>query len=132
MYTADPKKNPDAKFIPEQTFEEAEEASRRGAFVIQADCIEPAKNYHIPIYLRNCFRLECPGTRIGLPVQAIKPQTCIEEKSSNEQTVDHLMESIESQRVSEQIYPLCSDSETVTRHRASSHADEQAILEIIV
>jgi len=132
MYTADPKKNPDAKFIPEQTFEEAEEASRRGAFVIQADCIEPAKLFHIPIYLRNCFRLDCPGTRIGLPVLANKPHSSNEEKSSNEQPVDHLMESIEPQRDSEQMYPLCSDSDTVTRHRASSHADEHTILEIIV
>lgn len=68
MYTADPKKNPEAKFIPVQTFEEAEEASRKGAFVIQADCIEPAKLFNIPIFLRNCFRLECPGTRIGNPI----------------------------------------------------------------
>jgi aspartokinase/homoserine dehydrogenase 1 len=65
MYTADPKKNPDAKFIPYQTFEEAEEASLRGAFVLQKDCIEPARHHNIPIFLRNCFNLSCPGTRIG-------------------------------------------------------------------
>jgi len=68
MFTADPKKNPNARFIPEQTYEEAEDASRRGAFVIQADCIEPAKLHSIPIFLRNCFKLECPGTRIGNPI----------------------------------------------------------------
>lgn len=68
MYTADPKKNPDAKFIPYQTFEEAEEASLRGAFVLQKDCIEPARLANIPIFLRNCFNLSCPGTRIGPPV----------------------------------------------------------------
>jgi len=65
MYTSDPKKNPDAKFIPYQTFEEAEEASLRGAFVLQKDCIEPARCHNIPIFLRNCFNLSCPGTRIG-------------------------------------------------------------------
>jgi aspartokinase/homoserine dehydrogenase 1 len=65
MYTADPKKNPDAVFIPYQTFEEAEEASLRGAFVLQKDCIEPARQHNIPIFLRNCFNLSCPGTRIG-------------------------------------------------------------------
>lgn len=65
MYTADPKKNPDAVFIPYQTFEEAEEASLRGAFVLQKDCIEPARRSNIPIFLRNCFNLSCPGTRIG-------------------------------------------------------------------
>jgi aspartokinase/homoserine dehydrogenase 1 len=68
MYTSDPKKNPDAKFIPYQTFEEAEEASLRGAFVLQKDCIEPARCHNIPIFLRNCFNLSCPGTRIGPPV----------------------------------------------------------------
>lgn len=67
MYTSDPKKNPDAVFIPYQTFEEAEEASLRGAFVLQKDCIAPARLNNIPIYLRNCFNLSCPGTRIGPP-----------------------------------------------------------------
>jgi aspartokinase/homoserine dehydrogenase 1 len=65
MFTADPKKNPDAKFIPELTYEEAEEASRKGAFVIQADCIAPARVHKVPIYLRNCFKLDCPGTCIS-------------------------------------------------------------------
>jgi len=67
MYTADPKKCAYAKFIPYQTFEEAEEASLRGAFVLQKDCIEPARLHNIPIFLRNCFNLSCPGTRIGPP-----------------------------------------------------------------
>jgi len=67
MYTADPKKHADAKFIPYQTFEEAEEASLRGAFVLQKDCIEPARLHNIPIFLRNCFNLTCLGTRIGPP-----------------------------------------------------------------
>jgi len=65
MFTADPKKHPDAKFIPELTYEEAEDASHKGAFVIQADCISPAKQHKVPIYLRNCFKLECPGTCIS-------------------------------------------------------------------
>lgn len=67
MFTSDPKKNPDAVFIPYQTFEQAEEASLRGAFVLQKDCIEPARLHNIPIFLRNCFNLSCPGTRIGPP-----------------------------------------------------------------
>jgi len=71
MYTSDPKKNPDAVFIPYQTFEEAEEASLRGAFVLQKDCIEPARRHNIPIFLRNCFNLDCPGTRIGPPERRV-------------------------------------------------------------
>jgi aspartokinase/homoserine dehydrogenase 1 len=131
MFTADPKKNPDAKFIPVQTFEEAEDASRRGAFVIQADCIEPAKLHNIPIYLRNCFKLECPGTRIGTPLTKTVQENSSVEKI-NDAPVDHLMESIQTlpdpSPSSEQIYPLCSDSETVSR----PHADDHTILEIIV
>jgi len=67
MYTADPKKHADAEFIPYQSFEEAEEASLRGAFVLQKDCIEPVRKANIPIFLRNCFNLACAGTRIGPP-----------------------------------------------------------------
>jgi len=150
MFTADPKKNPDARFIPAQTFEEAEEASRRGAFVIQADCIEPAKLYNIPIYLRNCFKLECPGTRIGSPPTLYKQELTVpsetpteEKEVSNELPVDHLMESlitegsatdrmdISKQESSEPMYALCSDSATVNRRHSTSHADDH-ILEIIV
>jgi len=141
MFTADPKKNPDAKFIPVQTFEEAEEASRRGAFVIQADCIEPAKAHNIPIFLRNCFNLACPGTRIGspLPIET-KPNTHTE-MAANNHPIDHLLDSINIKTIhiepeiklsssptckelGQDRYTLsCSDSQ-VTRHRASSqHAE---------
>jgi len=89
MFTADPKKNPHAKFIPEQTYEEAEEASRKGAFVIQADCIEPAKLYGIPIFLRNCFKLECPGTRIGHQHHHHHPLPVLNEKNCNHMINDH-------------------------------------------
>jgi len=134
MFTSDPKKNPDATFISEQTYEQAEEASRRGAFVIQADCIEPAKLFCIPIYLRNCFNLNCPGTRIGIP---------IEKKLENplpdlEHSEDHLMESIEndnnaSNAPAAELYPvLCSSISTGTRHRSASHAEDHTIVEIIV
>jgi aspartokinase/homoserine dehydrogenase 1 len=133
MYTADPKKYPDAKFIPQQTFEEAEEASRRGAFVIQADCIEPAKLFNIPIFLRNCFHLDCPGTRIGSPVLAtnnIDPSSdatlSLLEKVI-QPPVDVLIESI--QHIEPAIYPLtCSDPEAVP----ITADDQHQILEIIV
>jgi len=122
MYTADPKKNPDAQFIPEQTYEEAEEASRRGAFVIQADCIEPAKTFGIPIFLRNCFNLECPGTRIGHPLPK-EDESLINDtlySSSGEATEDHLLESIQNQRRSS------------SSHYTPPLSEEPRILEIIV
>jgi aspartokinase/homoserine dehydrogenase 1 len=64
IFTSDPHKNPNAQLITEQTYEEAEEASRKGDFAIQVDCIEPAKLHGVTIFLRNCFKLDCPGTRI--------------------------------------------------------------------
>lgn len=125
MYTSDPKKNPDAKFIAAQTFEQAEEASRLGAFVIQADCIEPAKLFNIPIFLRNCFNLACPGTRIGSPL----PILVKTEEEDKVAVVDHLMESVQPPQSVETCYPLCSDGETA-RHRSSS--TDLTHLEIIV
>lgn len=113
MYTADPKKNPDAVFIPYQTFEEAEEASLRGAFVLQKDCIEPARKHNIPIFLRNCFNLSCPGTRIGPPEDL---------HASNRQSDDEIFfleESVPSQSWCEDIgftsvtNDLCSDTTPV-------------------
>jgi len=127
MYTADPKKNPDARFIPEQTYEEAEEASRKGAFVIQADCIEPAKIYGVPIFLRNCFKLECPGTRIGHPLPKITNSEA--DQTTIVATEDHLMDSIQNQNG---FTPLCSDQSSAALHHSNSIADEVQALEIIV
>jgi len=127
MYTADPKKNPDARFIPEQTYEEAEEASRKGAFVIQADCIEPAKIYGVPIFLRNCFKLECPGTRIGHPLPKITNTEA--DQTTIVATEDHLMDSIQNQNG---FTPLCSDQSSAALHHSNSIADEVQALEIIV
>jgi len=117
MYTADPKKNPNAVFIPYQTFEEAEEASLRGAFVLQKDCIEPARRHNIPIFLRNCFNLSCPGTRIGPPEDT-------RTLSDSEETV-FFMEGAAQEHWSEDnsfynedsVYAsdLCSDSDSLVR-----------------
>jgi len=129
MYTADPKKNPSAKFIPVQTFEEAEEASRRGAFVIQADCIAPAREHGIPIYLRNCFNLDCPGTRIGNPLPVLPSTSSTEEEktesdnscnSQSEEEVSNGSDVLEVQ------HPLCASS------YIEPNTDENNVVEIIV
>jgi len=148
MYTADPKKHPDAKFVPEQTYEEAEDASRKGAFVIQADCIEPAKLYGVPIFLRNCFRLECPGTRIGNPLPKERLILSSTDKvlgsGLNEQDVlmmnvhaeeDHLMESIQNHHHLSQsktgFSPPCSE-DPAARYDSVTPRAEDHVLEIIV
>jgi len=134
MFTADPKKNPNAVFIPEQTYEEAEAASRAGAFVIQADCIEPAKHFGVPVFLRNCFKLDCPGTRIGNRIEkSIEIEHPLEcplyplGSMDNHEIVeeDHLMDSIQNQNVS--FSPPCSES----NQTPSSQTDEP-LMEIMV
>jgi aspartokinase/homoserine dehydrogenase 1 len=136
MYTADPKKNPNAKFIPIQTFEEAEEASRRGAFVIQADCIAPAREFGIPIFLRNCFNLDCPGTRIGNPLPVL-PSHGEEEKTESDNSCHSQSEEDTSNGSNE---PIMKEEKVVTplipELCASSYLDgtpdESTVVEITV
>jgi len=123
MFTADPKKNPNAKFIPEQTYEEAEDASRKGAFVIQADCIEPAKIHGVPIFLRNCFNLQCPGTRIGHP---LPKHTNVLDSDHITAEEDHLLDSLQNP-----FTPLCSESDSSALTNFNL-GEEHNILEIIV
>lgn len=131
MYTADPKKNPNAVFIPYQTFEEAEEASLRGAFVLQKDCIEPARQHNIPIFLRNCFNLSCPGTRIG------PPEDTSLSVNSEDETIFFMDESVaqshwdeevvyfnEDHFAGEPVHELCSTDVAATENMPMGTADE--------
>jgi len=94
--------------------------------VIQADCIEPAKLFNIPIFLRNCFNLACPGTRIGSPL----PVLVKTEEEEEGKVVDHLMES-DPPLQSVETCALCSDDGVTVPHRSSS-SDLNRNLEIIV
>jgi len=134
MYTADPKKNPDAIFIPYQTFQEAEEASLRGAFVLQKDCIEPARLANIPIFLRNCFNLSCPGTRIG-------PQEDANHHSDNEEMIFFMDDTVAQSPWHEDVAysyvdsvyidpSLCNDLLHSTDSLASQREDQQLCLSI--
>jgi len=133
MYSADPKKFPDAKFIPDQTYEEAEEASRKGAFVIQADCIEPAKFNGVPIFLRNCFKLECPGTRIGHPISKEERLISGDNRRSDHEHLlppeDHLLDSLQNQNT---FSSLCSADDSAVHAFDVTPREEHNILEIIV
>lgn len=65
VFTSDPHKDPNAQLIRQLSYEAAEQACRQGDFAIQSDCIVPAKLHNIPILLKNCFKLDCPGTKIS-------------------------------------------------------------------
>lgn len=70
VLTADPRVCSDAVTLPEITFAEAIELSYYGAKVIHRKAIWPAMERGIPVWIKNSFKPEVPGTRI---VQSLPP-----------------------------------------------------------
>jgi aspartokinase/homoserine dehydrogenase 1 len=82
VLTADPRVCPDAITLPEMTFAEAIELSYYDAKVIHRKAIRPCMERAIPVWIKNTFRPEVPGTKIveslppsGHPVKAITAVT---------------------------------------------------------
>ena len=65
VMTADPRKVKKAFSIGTMTYEEAMELSHFGAKVIHPPTIQPAMAKGIPIYIKNSFQPDHPGTRIS-------------------------------------------------------------------
>ncbi|NND95030.1 MAG: bifunctional aspartate kinase/homoserine dehydrogenase I [Flavobacteriales bacterium] len=65
VLTANPKAVKNAYTIPELSYDEAMELSHFGAKVIYPPTIQPALDRSIPIYIKNTFEPEHPGTRIA-------------------------------------------------------------------
>lgn len=64
VLTADPRVCPDALTLPEITFAEAIELSYYGAKVIHRKAIWPTMERGIPVWIKNSFKPEVPGTKI--------------------------------------------------------------------
>ena len=64
MMTADPRLVPNAKVIPNISYQEAMELSHFGAKVIYAPTIQPVMARGIPMWIKNTFVPEDPGTEI--------------------------------------------------------------------
>ena len=64
MLTVDPRAVPDAKLIPEVTFEEAAELAYFGAKVLHPATIKPAVERGIPVRVLNSMNPSAPGTLI--------------------------------------------------------------------
>ena len=64
VLTADPRICPDAVTLPEITFAEAIELSYYGAKVIHRKAIRPTMERGIPVWIKNSFKPELPGTKI--------------------------------------------------------------------
>eukprot|EP00878_Enallax_costatus_P030495 GHUV01033203.1.p1 GENE.GHUV01033203.1~~GHUV01033203.1.p1 ORF type:complete len:100 (+),score=20.10 GHUV01033203.1:3-302(+) len=66
VYSADPRKVPEAVCLPSLTYHEAWELSYFGANVLHPRTTLPAMKYNIPISIRNFFNLSAPGEQQAL------------------------------------------------------------------
>jgi len=64
MMTADPRLTGNARIIPSITYQEAMELSHFGAKVIYPPTIQPVMNKGIPVWIKNTFAPQDPGTLI--------------------------------------------------------------------
>lgn len=66
MLTADPNLVPGASTIPEISYREAAELAYFGAKVLHPKTLRPVMRCGIPVWIRNTFAAERPGTKITL------------------------------------------------------------------
>lgn len=64
IMTADPRLVPDARILPEITYSEAAELAWAGAKVLHPRTLAPLVEKRIPVWSKNSFAPEKPGTRI--------------------------------------------------------------------
>ena len=85
VLTADPRVCPEAMTLPAITFAEAIELSYYGAKVIHRKAIRPAMERGIPVWIKNSFKPELPGTKIveSLPAgdRPVKAVTAVTQAS---------------------------------------------------
>ncbi len=62
IYSADPRVVPEARPLPEVSFDEAMELAHFGAKVLHPKTIAPARDNGIPVRVCNTFRPDAPGT----------------------------------------------------------------------
>ena len=65
VFSADPRRVPDAVVIPELSYQEAAELAYFGAKVIHPNTMSPAIANDITVWIKNTFRPEARGTRIS-------------------------------------------------------------------
>jgi aspartokinase/homoserine dehydrogenase 1 len=65
VFSADPRRVPDAIIIPELSYQEAAELAYFGAKVIHPNTMAPAIAKDITVWIKNSFKPEAPGTRIS-------------------------------------------------------------------
>jgi aspartokinase/homoserine dehydrogenase 1 len=82
VMTADPRIVPEAQVIPSLSYGEVSELAYFGAKVLHPRTIRPVVERGIPLWVKNTFNSECPGTRIDKEAQntpaTVKAITAIE------------------------------------------------------
>ncbi len=73
VFSADPRRVPDAVVIPELSYQEAAELAYFGAKVIHPNTMSPAIAHNITVWIKNTFKPEAPGTRISATSSADMP-----------------------------------------------------------
>ena len=91
VFSADPRRVPDAQVIAEITYNEAVELAYFGAKVIHPKTMAPAIAKNIPIYIKNTFEPLAAGTRIFKAQQRLKEKPLQREGTvCGFSTVDHV------------------------------------------
>ena len=70
IMSADPRLVPDAEVLPEVTYAEAAELAYHGAKVLHPKTLAPLAERRIPVWSKNSFAPEKPGTRIVPAISA--------------------------------------------------------------
>jgi aspartokinase/homoserine dehydrogenase 1 len=70
IMTADPRLVPEARVLSEVTYSEAAELAYNGAKVLHPRTLAPLADRGIPVWSKNSFALEKPGTKIVPRIQA--------------------------------------------------------------
>ncbi|HEX5601051.1 MAG TPA: bifunctional aspartate kinase/homoserine dehydrogenase I [Pyrinomonadaceae bacterium] len=65
VYSADPRRVPEAVVVPELSYQEAAELAYFGAKVIHPSTMSPAIAHNITVAIKNTFKPEAPGTKIS-------------------------------------------------------------------
>ncbi|HEV8430190.1 MAG TPA: bifunctional aspartate kinase/homoserine dehydrogenase I [Pyrinomonadaceae bacterium] len=73
VFSADPRRVPDAIVIPELSYQEAAELAYFGAKVIHPNTMAPAIANNITVWIKNSFKPEAPGTRISASSRSDQP-----------------------------------------------------------
>jgi aspartokinase/homoserine dehydrogenase 1 len=65
VFSADPRRVPEAVVVPELSYQEAAELAYFGAKVIHPNTMAPAIAHNITVWIKNTFKPDAPGTRIS-------------------------------------------------------------------